>query len=248
MTFRASFLTAIAAFVTLALVIDELGVQMFVAAKDVQPRPFGKAGDPLADSAMANRPTECALLTHLPTPRLIILGGSSSDSLRTRGGLARFAPDDFAGILDAFSLIRLRRRHTADGGRQLADLLFVRAFHDNHGWFGRFHRQALGNSDEDGMRKSHGQLQLFPFRLRAVADSAHFQFLPESFRRAFDRIGNQCSVQAMQRSGGLFVIAAREHERAALQCGGKRRGQRQRQRALRTQDLPRGPLLREFDR
>src|SRR6185503_19410270 len=86
--------------------------------------------------------------------------------------LLRFLQLDLlARVTHAFALVRLRRAEVADVGRDLADLLHVRALDDDFRLGRRLNRDALGRDVDDRVREAERQVQVLALRRRAVADA-----------------------------------------------------------------------------
>src|SRR4030095_4968305 len=99
----------------------------------------------------------------------LFIRNSRSDA---RSLLLRFLQLDLlARIAHALALVRLRRTEVADVGRDLADLLHVRALDDDLRLARGLDRDALGRGVHDRMREAERQVQVLALRLRAVTDA-----------------------------------------------------------------------------
>ena len=105
---------------------------------------------------------------------------------------------DFAGITNAFAVVRLRRLLRADHRCELADLLLVSA--------GNNDRQTIGYVDLDsglffnnnGVREADGKYGCIALFLDSVTDTLNFESLGVSVDYALDHVGDEGAGKTME--------------------------------------------------
>src|SRR5215467_1898355 len=89
--------------------------------------------------------------------------------------LAFLAEDVLARVFDALALVGFGRTEGADLGRDLADLLFVDAGHDDFHRPRRRDRDAFGDRIDDVVAVPERDLQILALYRRTVADAGDFE-------------------------------------------------------------------------
>src|SRR5690606_22924348 len=185
------------------LVVDQLAVDVRVAAEHRQPRARG-----VAAHALAHAPR---LALAILRPQLCDVSHVSfaSWSLRSRRSerLAGLAPDDLVLVLEALALVRLGRLQLPDLRRELADLLQVGTAHDQVGRVGHLDGHRRRHRDLDRIGVAGGERQgVLALRLDRVADAVELELALVALSHALDHVAQQGTGQPVVRTRRLVVL------------------------------------------
>ena len=179
-------------------VVDDLGIDVVLAAEYAQAGSLGGTGDLAAYSLMALDALASGIGLLIIQAHLRLLGA----------GLAFFAADRLVVVLDALALVRLGRSLTTDFGCKLADLLLVDTLDDDVVCVGDVDLDVLVLAHDDLVGVTEVHDKVLAFLAGAVADAVDLQLLFKAVGHADDHVVDQRTGQTVQGTVLLGVVGA----------------------------------------